>query len=232
MKFYLPNILTSANIFCGIFGIIQVLEGRLQWAVWAILVGMLFDFCDGLVARLLKAYSEFGKQLDSLADLVTFGVLPAVILYSVFPEKNTILSYFILLYAVFSALRLAKFNIDIRQTDSFIGLPTPASALAVVGFVEYVKIYPSLLNSFIFFGVICVLCVLMIAELPLFALKFKTFVLKDNLVRYIFLLISVIFVFTFQYLALLPIIALYVVLSVVVFFINKKAQSQKGVNSK
>lgn len=189
-------------------------------AIWAMCVGMLCDFADGLVARMLKGYSEFGKQLDSLADLVTFGVLPMLMLYDIFSDKNSFLANFILLYAVFSALRLAKFNIDTRQTDSFIGLPTPASALAVVGYVHLQKVYPFLHHQFIFFGLIFSLCVLMVCELPLFALKFKTFSLKDNLLRYLFLITSLILIISFQLMALLPVVGVYIFLSVGIFCYN------------
>jgi CDP-diacylglycerol---serine O-phosphatidyltransferase len=215
MKYFLPNFITAINLFCGILGIIEIMKGNLQNAIWAMYVGLLCDFVDGLVARLISAYSEFGKQLDSLADLITFGVLPTCMLYMVFEQKNSFLVYLILLYGVFSGLRLAKFNVDTRQSDSFVGLPTPASALCVVGFLAYIEVYPFLKGTFIFLGFVLLLCGFMVAELPLFALKFKTFGLKENFIRYIFLLISFILVIFLQYFALLPLIGWYIFLSLI-----------------
>ncbi len=227
MKYFFPNFITAINLFCGMLGIIQIMQGNLQNAIWAMYVGMFCDFVDGLVARWLGAYSEFGKQIDSLADLVTFGVLPTCMLYMVFEQKNSFLVYIVLLYAVFSGLRLAKFNTDTRQSESFVGLPTPASALCVVGFLAYIEIYPFLKEPLIFLGFVLLLCGLMVAELPLFALKFKTFTLKENFIRYIFLLISFVLVIFLQYLALLPIITIYIILSIIDISNHKLTQKIK-----
>ena len=132
LKQYIPNTITSMNLLCGVLGVIAALEARFDWAFYLMLFGAVCDFCDGLTARLLKAYSPLGKELDSLADLVTFGVLPSLMLHEmmrVCTFGNSIWCYVPLLIAVFSGLRLAKFNIDERQHSSFLGLPTPACAM-------------------------------------------------------------------------------------------------------
>ena len=133
MKKHIPNALTSANLLCGMIGIVYVLGGEINFGAYFIFLAALFDFLDGFVARMLKVSSDIGKQLDSLADLVTFGVLPSFILFKMV-ESNTeiwILPFLVLIVAVFSAVRLAKFNIDERQSDRFIGVPTPANALLI-----------------------------------------------------------------------------------------------------
>ena len=126
---HIPNTITSMNLLCGVLGVIASLNGRLELGFELMILAAVFDFCDGLAARLLKAYSEIGKELDSLADDVSFGVLPAVMLYQISGTDILILKYLPLVLAAFSALRLAKFNLDERQHDSFIGLPTPAAAM-------------------------------------------------------------------------------------------------------
>ena len=128
---HIPNTITSTNLLCGVLGVICTLKGSLDTAFILMLAAAVCDFCDGLAARLLKAYSELGKQLDSLADMVSFGVLPSLMMYSLMVQAqgDSWICYVPLLIAVFSALRLAKFNIDERQSDSFIGLATPACAI-------------------------------------------------------------------------------------------------------
>ena len=131
---HLPNAMTCGHLLCGCVGIVRVFEHDLITASYLIFLAALLDFGDGFVARLLKASSAMGKELDSLADMVTFGVLPAFMLFSLIGQEidnQSVLPYSAFSIAVFSALRLAKFNIDPRQTDSFIGLPTPANALVV-----------------------------------------------------------------------------------------------------
>ena len=127
---HIPNTITSMNLLSGVMGVIFTLEGRLEWALPLMLLAAAFDFCDGLAARLLDAHSPIGGELDSLADLVSFGVLPSLMLYKVMPaDAPAILRYIPLFVAVMSAVRLAKFNVDERQTLDFLGLPTPSCAM-------------------------------------------------------------------------------------------------------
>ncbi|MBQ8421287.1 MAG: CDP-diacylglycerol--serine O-phosphatidyltransferase [Bacteroidales bacterium] len=180
---HIPNTITSMNLFFGVMGVIVSFsdKGGLETAFLFMLAAAVCDFCDGLSARLLKAYSELGKQLDSLADMVSFGVLPSVMTYRLMAmtSHEGILCYIPLLIAVFSALRLGKFNIDERQTDNFIGLPTPACAMICGSFAYYVSHDPSsALYTWTcsrYFIPVCsiVLSALLVSEIPMFSMKFK-----------------------------------------------------------
>ena len=169
------------NLLCGIMGVIFALRGELDTAFYLMLAGAACDFCDGLAARVLKAYSELGKQLDSLADMVSFGTLPAIMMYKIMLENhgNTFLSYIPLLIAVFSALRLAKFNIDERQSENFIGLATPACAMVCGSFACYTYCEPEGilfgLSSSVWFipALSLLLSLLLVSEIPMFSMKFK-----------------------------------------------------------
>ena len=178
---HIPNTITSTNLLCGVLGVICTLKGNVQTAFILMLAASVCDFCDGLTARLLKAYSELGKQLDSLADMVSFGVLPSLMLYSLMvkTQGESWICYVPLHIAVFSALRLAKFNIDERQSENFIGLATPACAIICGSFAYYVSNDPtSTLASwaatryFIPFASVT-LCTLLVSEIPMFSMKFK-----------------------------------------------------------
>jgi CDP-diacylglycerol---serine O-phosphatidyltransferase len=225
VKKHLPNALTCGNLLCGCLGIVAAMQQDLSWAAYFIFVGMLFDFLDGLAARLLRAYSEIGKQLDSLADMVTFGVLPSIIVHQLFLKNlatnslSNTYAYMAFLIAIFSALRLAKFNIDTRQNESFIGLPTPASALVVASLPLIIGQYPDY-QSFIYNQVFLIslsilLSGLMVAEIPLFSLKFKNFAWQNNQLRYIFLLLTMGLLLTLGSLALPLIIFIYMGISLI-----------------
>jgi len=180
IKKYIPDFITSLNLLCGTVGITFALAGRFDVAFALMLLGAVFDFCDGLAARVLGAYSDLGKELDSLADVVTFGVLPAVML-SVLMRSCSFgtswVSYIPLAIAVFSGIRLAKFNVDDRQHSSFLGLPTPACAMLCGSLCCYVAFEPaSFLCAWVAGPVFVpvftvVLCVLLVCELPMFSLK-------------------------------------------------------------
>lgn len=181
-KQHIPNAITSMNLLCGVLGVIAALEGRLDWAFHLMLAGAVFDFCDGLAARALKVVSSTGKELDSLSDVVTFGVLPSVMLYElmrVCTFSNSIWCYVPLLIAVFSALRLAKFNLDERQHSSFLGLPTPASAMICGSLCYFVAhdmqtFLATWASGFVFIPLLAVmLCVLLVSEVPMFSMKFS-----------------------------------------------------------
>ncbi|QIE60642.1 phosphatidylserine synthase [Rasiella rasia] len=238
----IPNLITSLNLLCGCMAVFFAISGDLVTASYFVFSGIFFDFFDGLAARLLHAQSEVGLQLDSLADMVTSGVAPAVVMVQLLSESLTgapvsiadtfaiegwntgyhqYLPFTGLLIAVGAAYRLAKFNVDTRQTTSFIGLPTPANALLVLSLPLILAFHPSalmeslILNSWFLIGIILMGCVLMNAELPLFALKFKSWDLKNNTVRYLFLLISVVAVVLLKFIAIPIILLIYVLLSLI-----------------
>jgi len=180
MKKHIPNTITSLNLLCGSAGVIAVFYGRPDLALWLMLSAAVFDFCDGLAARLLHAYSDIGKELDSLADDISFGLLPSVLLFNTMARLRGLdfWSFIPLLIAAFSALRLARFNLDSRQTDGFIGLPTPACAIICASLCHYIYSNPSswissvCSNQWTIPLMSLVLCWLLVCELPMFAFKF------------------------------------------------------------
>ena len=205
---------------------------QMIWATYLIWIAAFFDFLDGMTARLLKSYSELGKQLDSLADMVSFGVAPGLILFALIREEVSMaqewMAYFALIVPVFSALRLAKFNIDESQTDSFIGLPTPANALLLgslplllqKGRDEIAELIGSPV-AMVVLGV--VLSLLLVSRVGMFSLKVKTFGWKGNELVCSFLVMSAIILFTVPHSALPIIIILYIVISVIQsLFIKRK----------
>ena len=215
---HIPNTITSMNLLCGVLGVIASLNGRLELGFELMILAAVFDFCDGLAARLLKAYSEIGKELDSLADDVSFGVLPAVMLFSVSGTDIVVLKYLPLLLAVFSALRLAKFNLDERQSLGFIGLPTPANALfwgsLMVGVAPHFESSPLWAVAMVV-GVL-VSSYLLVSEIPMFALKFKQWGWKGNEVKYLFVISCIPLLALLRISGIAVIIAWYVLLSAMV----------------
>jgi CDP-diacylglycerol---serine O-phosphatidyltransferase len=214
---HIPNALTSSNLICGCAGIICSFtnpEIPSAWFVWAACV---FDFFDGFSARLLKVSSPIGKELDSLADVVSFGVLPAIVMKNMMDSAGLgNWSWVGLLLAVFAALRLAKFNVDTRQSDSFIGVPTPAHALFICGIPSLASLFPVGWVSGIALMVITFLFSwLMVSPLPLFALKFKDFKWDGNKMRFTFLLLSVLLIAIFKEAGLPLAILLYILFSLV-----------------
>ena len=178
----IPNTITSMNLLCGILGVIAAFHGRFDYAFFLMLGAAVMDFSDGLSARLLNAYSPIGKELDSLADVVSFGVLPSIMLHQYMVLNSSapdFVCYIPLCTAIFSGLRLAKFNIDERQSDNFIGLPTPASAMIAGSLIYYVICEPEskfrIASSTSWFlpALSIVLSLLMISEIPMFSMKFK-----------------------------------------------------------
>lgn len=197
---HIPNTITSLNLLSGCFATIFALQGNFTTAFLCIIAGAVCDFCDGLAARALKAYSPMGKELDSLADMVTFGIAPAMIMYRFQAEAN-FLVYLPLLIAVFSGLRLAKFNIDTRQSENFIGLATPSCALICGSLIYASEIYPALhdfltAESYIVPMLSLVLCYLLVCEIPMFSFKFKSLKWEENKSRFIFLALSTILAIT------------------------------------
>lgn len=193
---HIPNTITSMNLLSGCFATLYAINGNFRYAFLCIIASAVFDFFDGFAARLLKAYSPMGKELDSLADMVSFGVAPAMIMYRFQAEAN-FLVYLPLLIAVFSGLRLAKFNIDERQSENFIGLATPSCALICGSLIYAAQAYPQLAayltaNSFIVPMISLVLCYLLVCEIPMFSFKFKSFRWADNKARFLFLSLAAI----------------------------------------
>lgn len=230
---YIPNTLTLTNLFLGCLSIVSSFEGNLLLAGYLILVAAVFDFLDGFAARLLKAYSPIGKDLDSLSDLVSFGVAPSGIVFHLlkdalalapeqgFSNGNVILAIPFLI-AVFSALRLAKFNVDTRQTTSFIGLPTPANAIFIAGLVfglssSYrVWFEPLLASPTAIITLVLVLSALLVMPLPMFSLKVKKGDSAKELWKQILLLVvSIIAIFSMGFASVVVIILAYILLSII-----------------
>jgi len=205
MKRQIPNLITLCNLLCGVFSCIFAFEETLHIAALFICLGIFFDFFDGMAARLLDVASPMGKELDSLADVVTSGVAPGMILYVILAQISNILwlKYLALLIPLFAAYRLAKFNLDTRQSHSFLGLPVPANALIWVGIALYCRLPYSNCHlifdgwhntlAIILVAISLVTDILMVGELPMFSLKFnfKDMSWKTNAVQYLFLLVCV-----------------------------------------
>jgi len=220
-KQHIPNLVTCLNLVSGMAGIYYVLEGNVLWASYFVILAAVFDFLDGFLARIMDAYSELGRQLDSLADLVTFGVLPTFLVFKLIQLDGdlTFLPFIAFLIGIQSALRLAKFNIDTRQTDQFIGLPTPANALFFTALPHLAISQPwaaKIIASPIGLIVLTLLFSwLLTAELPLLALKFKNFQLKENALRYLTLAIGGISLLLFGIGGIVFAILGYIILSLV-----------------
>ncbi|AHM62564.1 phosphatidylserine synthase [Flammeovirgaceae bacterium 311] len=219
IRHYIPNALTCSNLVCGCLGIVEVLEGNMIWGPYLIWLAAIFDFFDGFAARSLKVSSPIGGELDSLADMVTFGLLPSIILFAMLRETAVPawVPYLAFIVAIYSAIRLAKFNVDTRQTTSFIGVPTPANALLISSFPLILQRQPGwefMRHPAFLLAVAFIMSFLLVAELPLFALKFKDFSWAHNRVKYIFLVLSLLLIIFFNFVAIPLIILLYVLLSV------------------
>ena len=219
LKAQLPNFITLLNLLSGVLGILWVLEGQPLYGAYFVILSATFDFFDGFAARLLKVQSDMGKELDSLADVVSFGVLPGILLYSLTKSQTeaSFLPYFTLIIPMLSAYRLAKFNLDTRQSDRFIGLPTPANALLLTTIPYLAARWPELspwLSSPIALVVIAWLTsLLLVAELPLIALKFKNSSFTDNSYRYTLLVIGAVCLVWLQLAGIPLVILAYLLLS-------------------
>ncbi len=240
--------ITLLNLFCGCIAVIFAVQGHLEASALLVMLGIGFDFFDGLAARLLHAHSELGLQLDSLADMVTSGVAPGIVMYQLLSQvfgkpfyavpgawdseqimagfDTSYVSLLGLLITMASAYRLAKFNIDTRQTTSFIGLPTPANTLLIISLPLILKfqqepwITQIILNKWFLIVLTLVSCYLLNAEIPLFSLKFKTWGVKENKVRYMFLLFAVVLIVLLKFIAIPVVILFYILTSLIVN--NKK----------
>ena len=232
IKKIIPNTITSLNLLSGCLALIFVFQDEFEIAAWFIFFAVLFDFCDGLAARALKAYSELGVQLDSLADMVSFGVVPAAMLHRLMikanPEFSSIPVWGILLYGfpfiitVFSALRLAKFNIDTRQHDSFLGLTTTANAIFIVSSViaaSKYQIFSYVFSSDILIILLCIMVsALLVCEIPMFSFKIKFGegkIIQKNIVQIIFLLAAIALIVVFGCAGISFSIILYILYSII-----------------
>lgn len=227
LKKHIPNFITCLNLFSGCISIVMALQGNLFWAALWIIIAAVFDFMDGFAARILKAYSAIGKELDSLSDVVSFGVAPGMILYFLLTQAapllplgdlNLFVPYLAFVIPVFSGLRLAKFNVDERQTSSFLGLPVPAHALfwASIGYSvqPLVGQYPALFTA-VSLAVALLTSLLLVSEVPMFSLKIKSLAWKGNELRYILAVCAILFVVVWGFLGLAGTILLYIILSLI-----------------
>jgi CDP-diacylglycerol--serine O-phosphatidyltransferase len=227
MKKHIPNMITCLNLISGCIATYFAFQSDYSMALLFIVIGAVFDFFDGMTARLLHVSSPIGKELDSLADDITFGFAPSAIVFSFlcsFHIHLPFIPFLAFIMAAFSALRLAKFNLDERQALGFIGLPTPANALfwasLIVGAGEELMAVPALYWA-VFAGMF-VSCYLLVSEIPMFALKFKTWAWKGNDVKYVFLITCVPILLLMGISGLAAIIAWYVILSVFTNMQKKK----------
>jgi CDP-diacylglycerol--serine O-phosphatidyltransferase len=225
------------NLLAGTIAVMFAVKGELMNAALFVFIGIFFDFFDGLAARLLKVEGNFGKQLDSLADVVTSGVVPGIVMFQLLKSKNTlmlfsetiaswdtknfeILPYAGLLLTLTAAYRLAKFNIDESQSNAFIGLPVPAATLVVVSLplilnyssVEFVT--DLIQNKFFLIGLTLLLSFLMLAEIPLFALKFKDYSWQHNKIKFVFIILTAVLCVFLKFIAIPLVILLYVCMSI------------------
>jgi CDP-diacylglycerol---serine O-phosphatidyltransferase len=273
---FIPNFFTSLNLLAGCLALVAASNENLLWASYLIGIAAIFDFLDGNLARLLKGQSEFGKQLDSLADVITFGVVPGFILFQLIsigfdsyftPLKDRSLDVILLsscgfLYSVFAALRLAKFNIDTRQSDVFLGLPTPAAAIFVASFIPILEIMQRinpyvplnkemieplktfmrfdeidlftidlLFNPYFHIGVSIGLSLLMVVNIPLLALKFKSLKLKFIYPHIILLLIAAWLIWDFEYIGVPLIIIAYIIVSIIDGIVKKLFFEKKNIKT-
>ncbi|WP_347924971.1 CDP-alcohol phosphatidyltransferase family protein [Pontimicrobium sp. SW4] len=243
---HIPNFVTLLNLFCGSIAVIFAVNGSLVTASFFAFMGIFFDFFDGFLARKLNAQSELGLQLDSLADMVTSGLLPGIVMFQLLdmsssswsslglnktvgyavdlPELSTFLPLIGLLITLASAYRLANFNIDENQTDSFIGLPTPANTLLILSFPLIMEFQDNdmmnsiILNKWFLILITLVSCYLLNANIKLLALKFKTWNFQDNAARYLLIVLAAVLLIVFQFAAIPLIILAYIIISV----LNKK----------
>jgi CDP-diacylglycerol--serine O-phosphatidyltransferase len=231
VKQQIPNLITLTNLLLGCCAIIALTTGSLELVIWLVAGGAVADFLDGMVARLLGVSSEVGKELDSLSDVVTFGVVPALIFYYLLSVDQGGAGLHLpaipaFLLAMSSAFRLAKFNLDTRQSDAFLGLPTPASTIFVIGLLT-IHLYGSealqswVVTPWVLYGLIMILSVLLIAEIPMFSFKIKQWTVKGNEIKVIFAAISLLLLVAVPTLALSAIISLYILINVLLFVLKK-----------
>ncbi len=225
----LPNFITCLNLLCGCMATVFVFKGKIPLIAVCIAGSLIFDFLDGLVARALNAGSAMGRELDSLADMISFGLVPGAIMHHLFLISAPVslnlttgwvevLAYMPFMITVFSAWRLAKFNIDERPRDHFFGMPTPAATIFIAGLalvIQYDKFHltPFLLNSYLIGGLTLVICYMLVSGIKLFTLKFKSFDWSENKMQYILIISAVVLVPLIGAASVPLLVILYVILS-------------------
>lgn len=226
IKRHIPNIITLLNLFCGCIALVFVSELNFEMAFYFVSLGIFLDFFDGFFARLFKVSGPLGLQLDSLADMVTSGLVPGFVMFWMIKQAqnptdtNQFIPYLGFIITLGSCYRLANFNIDTRQSDSFIGLPTPANALFILSLPLIIKysdsmvIFEILSNQWFLLAITLFSAYILNAEIPLFSLKVKDFTFKKNALQIVFLILCVLLLVFFQYLAIPLVISTYVLLSV------------------
>jgi len=243
IKKHIPNTITLVNLLAGLLALIHAFNGNYNEAFSLVCLGIFFDYWDGFFARIWKVQSPIGLQLDSLADMVTSGVVPGLVMYKMLADiqenqsqynltEDTyymgVVPYLGFLITLASCYRLAKFNIDTRQTDSFIGLPTPANALLIMSIPmiqfhsEFEWLVDFLSNPYVLVGITVLSSYLLNAEIPLFSLKVKSFSWEKYKMQVVFLILSLILIVLLEFIAIPIIILLYVILSVVNNMLGKK----------
>lgn len=242
--FWVPNAITALNLVSGSLAVFFAVDGQLGWASVFILIAAVFDFLDGFAARLLKAYSTIGGELDSLADMVSFGLAPAAIVFTMLEYtlfginqpiqdidanwSQWIVLFTSLIIPVAGAFRLAKFNTDDRQSEQFLGMPIPANAIffASLGLIlelgTNLSVQSVILNKYVLLASVFVCSFLMVSELPMFSMKFKNLKLKENAIRFLFLGTTVLMIIFLQVYALPLIIIWYVLLSAITYLAGSK----------
>jgi len=217
LKKHLPNAITCANLLSGCIGIVFAFKGNLETAAYFVIFSGIFDFFDGMVARLLNVKSAIGKDLDSLADMVSFGFLPGVIMFHLLKASDyssDYLPYLGFLITIFSALRLAKFNNDERQTEDFIGLNTPMNTLFICSLPFIAKDYPQIISSSILLiAITAITSFLLVSEIKIFSLKFSNLSWAKNKIKFIFLILSAVLIAALKFAAIPFVLVLYIALS-------------------
>ena len=223
IKKQIPNLLTCANLFSGCIGIVYAFNGDLKMVAFFVIISGIFDFFDGFAARLLHVKSVIGKELDSLADVISFGFLPGVIMFQLLKinSPNDFLPYAGFIIPVFSALRLAKFNIDTRQTEDFIGLNTPMNTFFIISLPYLLDDIAWLSNVYVLLGIILVVSYLLVSELKLFSMKINNLKWEPNKYKFIFLIISLVLLAFLKFAALPIILILYILFSQIHFKYSK-----------
>jgi len=224
IKKHIPNFLTLLNLFCGCVAVVLTANHNFLGAFWMVSLGIFFDFFDGFFARLFKVAGPLGLQLDSLADMVTSGVVPGYVMFHLLSSEtgvNPYVPYLGFIITLGSCYRLANFNIDTRQTSSFIGLPTPANTLFIMSLPlvlsssDSILVLEILTNPIVLLAITVASAIVMNAEIPLFSLKIKSFQIKDNLLQFGFLASSVVLLALLQYMGIPLVILLYITLSMI-----------------
>jgi CDP-diacylglycerol--serine O-phosphatidyltransferase len=229
IKAQIPNTITLLNLFCGCIALVFAFHRQFEMAFGFVSLGIFFDFFDGFFARLFKVSSPLGLQLDSLADMITSGIVPGLVMYQLMITNETpvatsytqIFPYLGFIIALGSCYRLANFNIDTRQTDSFIGLPTPANSLFILSLplvlqhTDSLFVIEALTNQWVLLAITLFSAYILNAEIPLFSLKIKKFNFKDNVLQVVFLTSALVLLIFLNYLAIPLVIVTYVLMSVV-----------------